>query len=79
MSIVQSGVQAISVLIDTWWNVNLEEERWKSTGVTVLIDTWWNVNIIDTSKMTLNDIVLIDTWWNVNEDARLLLHNAREF
>ena len=22
MSIVQSGVQAISVLIDTWWNVN---------------------------------------------------------
>ena len=44
MSIVQSGVQAISVLIDTWWNVNLEEERWKSTGVTVLIDTWWNVN-----------------------------------
>ena len=23
MSIVQSGVQAISVLIDTWWNVNV--------------------------------------------------------
>ncbi len=51
----------------------------KKDGNSVLIDTWWNVNIIDTSKMTLNDIVLIDTWWNVNEDARLLLHNAREF
>ena len=24
MSIVQSGVQAISVLIDTWWNVNAD-------------------------------------------------------
>ena len=69
----------VQVLIDTWWNVNLTRSSKKKDGNSVLIDTWWNVNIIDTSKMTLNDIVLIDTWWNVNEDARLLLHNAREF
>ena len=69
MSIVQSGVQAISVLIDPWWNVNLEEERWKSTGVTVLIDTWWNVNEVIAALVVSLPDVLIDTWWNVNSIA----------
>ena len=32
------------VLIDTWWNVNTDEEKIKFFQKYVLIDTWWNVN-----------------------------------
>ena len=33
-----------SVLIDTWWNVNLAQSHWEKVAYKVLIDTWWNVN-----------------------------------
>ena len=33
-----------SVLIDTWWNVNLFWLLLKFRIHLVLIDTWWNVN-----------------------------------
>ena len=32
------------VLIDTWWNVNSNEEALNRYMAYVLIDTWWNVN-----------------------------------
>ena len=32
------------VLIDTWWNVNLNFNHLSKNDVGVLIDTWWNVN-----------------------------------
>ena len=32
------------VLIDTWWNVNLENIVSLYVTNVVLIDTWWNVN-----------------------------------
>ena len=34
----------ITVLIDTWWNVNLILAIESSFFCMVLIDTWWNVN-----------------------------------
>ena len=35
---------AETVLIDTWWNVNMiNNDEWISAEI-VLIDTWWNVN-----------------------------------
>ena len=34
------------VLIDTWWNVNLDEIMLRLAHDTVLIDTWWNVNAV---------------------------------
>ena len=40
------------VLIDTWWNVNLINEKCKTTGAVVLIDTWWNVNELADSTIT---------------------------
>ena len=33
-----------SVLIDTWWNVNLGKSYEQNATAEVLIDTWWNVN-----------------------------------
>ena len=33
------------VLIDTWWNVNLDISIFEEKCNTVLIDTWWNVNV----------------------------------
>ena len=54
------------VLIDTWWNVNLNSYRRFCVLHVVLIDTWWNVNYhIDFDDFE-KQIVLIDTWWNVN-------------
>ena len=32
------------VLIDTWWNVNVDHRMLAVHSLLVLIDTWWNVN-----------------------------------
>ena len=56
----------ISVLIDTWWNVNTSEIKRSYQTAYVLIDTWWNVNIQSYSFVIDLPQVLIDTWWNVN-------------
>ena len=34
----------LSVLIDTWWNVNTDGYTLDQIAENVLIDTWWNVN-----------------------------------
>ena len=39
----------VLVLIDTWWNVNLDIAKFEEKCKTVLIDTWWNVNILRVS------------------------------
>ena len=38
----------LSVLIDTWWNVNLFDKQFITHSYGVLIDTWWNVNVFKT-------------------------------
>ena len=35
----------LSVLIDTWWNVNIVACGALAWYIKVLIDTWWNVNL----------------------------------
>ena len=35
-----------TVLIDTWWNVNMDQGILYQTADAVLIDTWWNVNFV---------------------------------
>ena len=54
------------VLIDTWWNVNLDSSSRLLFVYLVLIDTWWNVNTIVVTTVDITSSVLIDTWWNVN-------------
>ena len=62
-----AGVEAVElVLIDTWWNVNINVEEPPEWLVSVLIDTWWNVNSDTVAKGLTDFRVLIDTWWNVN-------------
>ena len=39
-----------TVLIDTWWNVNMFADLGLVPHFTVLIDTWWNVNYIRRSS-----------------------------
>ena len=63
---IQSGAVIDSVLIDTWWNVNISALVRLNCDCDVLIDTWWNVNMQTIESMFVNDCVLIDTWWNVN-------------
>ena len=61
-----TGHTSDNVLIDTWWNVNLQKPCSPLLVKCVLIDTWWNVNINFSGKMAQMTTVLIDTWWNVN-------------
>ena len=56
----------ITVLIDTWWNVNDYLLDCFAFYYQVLIDTWWNVNFQALFLHASSRIVLIDTWWNVN-------------
>ena len=39
------GIWRLSVLIDTWWNVNIFPQFGHCEKILVLIDTWWNVNL----------------------------------
>ena len=55
------------VLIDTWWNVNLNRCHLHVGIDGVLIDTWWNVNRMGWIIPENVKPVLIDTWWNVNQ------------
>ena len=38
------GYRRLLVLIDTWWNVNVDYDGLVLRVEQVLIDTWWNVN-----------------------------------
>ena len=60
-------IKKLSVLIDTWWNVNETTHNLQYLSKYVLIDTWWNVNVRDEIIFDLQNQVLIDTWWNVNK------------
>ncbi len=51
-SIVKYCFFIVLVLIDTWWNVNLEVVLFPNAMEAVLIDTWWNVNTIFDSAGT---------------------------
>ena len=66
MSIVQSGVQAISVLIDTWWNVNVftvvDDIKVAKRFNRYMVECEFNSLYFCIFKAE----VLIDTWWNVN-------------
>ena len=56
----------VTVLIDTWWNVNQGTLSNVENNSYVLIDTWWNVNQFHKQVIEFFNNVLIDTWWNVN-------------
>ena len=68
----ECGINALTVLIDTWWNVNSAERAHFNVISKVLIDTWWNVNSELVSQLEYIHEVLIDTWWNVNILVRRL-------
>ena len=64
--VITNKIEYDYVLIDTWWNVNLDAEYKIFIVDEVLIDTWWNVNILPDFVSSKVSVVLIDTWWNVN-------------
>ena len=43
---IEPNIFAIFVLIDTWWNVNMQTIESMFINDCVLIDTWWNVNML---------------------------------
>ena len=45
-----------SVLIDTWWNVNIHNYDSNIRRTNVLIDTWWNVNLLNLRTLPEADI-----------------------
>ena len=67
MSVYANIPPSITVLIDTWWNVNYGRKSGSVSRFDVLIDTWWNVNVDYDGLVLRVEQVLIDTWWNVNE------------
>ena len=69
----------LTVLIDTWWNVNETHRIFFLNCYLVLIDTWWNVNRITAKKKRARTYVLIDTWWNVNMPVNAITDNRYRF
>ena len=73
-SIVKYCFFIVLVLIDTWWNVNVDSVLCNCLCSVVLIDTWWNVNIKLVTHCAAALTVLIDTWWNVNLELDVTLN-----
>ena len=46
----------VCVLIDTWWNVNINGITNYTVPECVLIDTWWNVNKQDVTIFVMDEI-----------------------
>ena len=61
-----------SVLIETLWNVNLNDTHCFLQQVPVLIETLWNVNNLIPVTLVEPLPVLIETLWNVNLPANNL-------
>ena len=60
------AIRRMKVLIDTWWNVNLDISIFEEK-----CNTRFNRYMVECEFQFLNRIfchflVLIDTWWNVN-------------
>ena len=68
-----------SVLIDTWWNVNIDSGYRGEIHAIVLIDTWWNVNSSFLTPFPSDLFVLIDTWWNVNDTEEIIIKRVSSF
>ena len=62
-------------LIDTLWNVNLNENTKQMTELIELIDTLWNVNTYEEIKEAGIQLELIDTLWNVNSSCLAFYQN----
>ena len=74
-----AGVEEVTVLIDTWWNVNSKCAKISINARFGLIDTWWNVNNNFRKNSQIQRAVLIDTWWNVNYYGRISITSAYRF
>ena len=61
----------VPVLIDPYWNVNLDIDEKTGGTKNVLIDPYWNVNPSISSKLIFGSAVLIDPYWNVNPVGQL--------
>ena len=57
----------LRVLIETLWNVNINNYDTYNSGMAVLIETLWNVNGRASNQACRAKSVLIETLWNVNE------------
>ena len=72
MKNVKLTADGICVLIETYWNVNMDTEGWQRGLMTVLIETYWNVNHRNALFYpTLERLVLIETYWNVNQERSI--------
>ena len=61
----------VSVLIETYWNVNYNPMHFKSVGTSI------NRNILECKCFSElfqlhRELVLIETYWNVNRAGRIL-------
>ena len=62
-------VRAILVLIETYWNVNVELNKSPGISVIVLIETYWNVNqnslsLLNPKRLRINRNILECKFYN---------------
>ena len=57
-----------SVLIETYWNVKIEDGDVRMVSLNVLIETYWNVKNISLHARRRCKFVLIETYWNVKAE-----------
>ena len=67
-----------SVLIETYWNVNVRKAGSVLPVSGVLIETYWNVNKPVSRVFRVTVEVLIETYWNVNELNKLFKEKQAE-
>ena len=69
----------MTVLIDTWWNVNHALDTMISK-VNIRFNRYMvECESVDSSINAPFSLVLIDTWWNVNLHSRIALPDQDSF
>ena len=68
-----------TVLISTYWNVNILSAKKLKLMALVLISTYWNVNFSNLHHRQRQLNVLISTYWNVNIVEKLNKELKKQF
>ena len=57
----------VTVLIETYWNVKMDDLFLDMYYFFVLIETYWNVKSFLITENFIETTVLIETYWNVKD------------
>ena len=67
-------LDALTIKIETYWNVNLVGWIHSYSSPSIKIETYWNVNIETICEGIDLAVIKIETYWNVNQEIKSVVN-----